>query len=520
VAGKRDLPREVSRKVANADIEEARAFHEITKHSYTSVRTVPHHLDWNNRPMAYKIYPAAGTLALPRDLTLPAVPTFAALAGNALTGPDTPLDLANLTRILFCADGLSRRQRVGGEDYHFRAAASAGALYPVEIYLAAGEVEGLETGLYHYSPADLKLRGLRRGDWRGLIAQAAAMRPSIMEARAVLVMSAIFWRSAWKYRARAFRYCFWDTGTILANLLAATNAEGIKAEVITAFEDARIETLIGAEGDREGVMCIVALGGNAKPATASPEPGPLDLETIPLSAEEVVYDDLVKIQRASRLVSEEEVRSVASVRIDLPATPQAAETIYPPTVRAGAGRGLGETILRRGSTRVFAHEAIGADELATIMAASSIHPHADFPRLSDTYLVVNAVDGMEPGAYYYRRESGAFELIKRGNFRREAGYIALEQWLGADSSVLVCYMADLERVLSAFGNRGYRDAHLEAGILGGRAYLAAYALDRGATGLTFYDDDTTRFFGPHAAGKSPLLMVAIGVPRSRSTREA
>jgi SagB-type dehydrogenase family enzyme len=505
--------------MANADIEAARAFHEITKHSYTSVRSVPHYLDWNNRPLAYKIYPAAGSLALPRDLTLPAIPTFAALAENAPPDPDTPLDLTNLTRILFCADGLTRRRRVSGEDYHFRSAASAGALYPVEIYLAAGEVEGLEAGLYHYSPADLKLRGLRRGDWRGLIARAAAMRPSIMDARAVLVMSAIFWRSTWKYRARAFRYCFWDTGTILANLLAATNAERITTEVITAFEDARIETLIGAEGDREGVMCIVGLGGNAKPAAASPEPGPLDLETIPLSAQEVIYDDLVKIQQASRLVSEEEVRSVASARLELPVAPEAMETIRPPELEADTGRGLGETILTRGSTRIFAHEAIGADELATIMAASSIHPRADFPRLSDTYLVVNAVEGMEPGAYYYRRESGAFELIKRGNFRREAGYIALEQWLGADSSVLICYMADLERVIGSLGNRGYRDAHLEAGVFGGRAYLAAYALDRGATGLTFYDEDTTRFFEPHAARKSPLLMVAIGVPRSRSTQE-
>ena len=517
--------------MANADIEAACVYHEITKHSHTSVRSVPHYLDWNNRPMAYKIYPAAGAVALPRDLALPAIPTFAALAETAPPNPDTSLDIANLTRILFCADGLTRRNRVGGEDYHFRSAASAGALYPVEIYLAAGEVEGLEPGLYHYSPADLKLRGLRRGDWRGLIAQAAAMRPSLMEARAVLVMSAIFWRSAWKYRARAFRYCFWDTGTMLANLLAATKAEGIKTEVITAFEDARIETLIGAEGDREGVMCIVALGGNAKPDAALPEPGPLDLETIPLSAEEVIYDDLVKIQRASRLVSEEEVRSVASAQIDLPTAPQAFHlsprsvvaltSVHesPPSLKANMGRGLGETILTRGSTRVFAHEAIGADELATIMAASSIHPHADFPRLSDTYLVVNAVDGMEPGAYYYRRESGEFELIKRGDFRREAGYLALGQPLGADSSVLICYMADLMRVLGALGNRGYRDAHLEAGILGGRAYLAAYALDRGATGLTFYDDDTTRFFEPHAAGKSPLLMVAIGVPRSRSTQD-
>ena len=64
------------------------------------------------------------------------------------------------------------------------------------------------------------------------------------------------------------------------------------------------------------------------------------------------------------------------------------------------------------------------------------------------------------------------------------------------------------------------DAHLEAGIVGGRAYIAAYALDRGATGLTFYDDDTTKFFEPHATGKSPLLMVAVGVPRSRASAKS
>jgi SagB-type dehydrogenase family enzyme len=148
------------------------------------------------------------------------------------------------------------------------------------------------------------------------------------------------------------------------------------------------------------------------------------------------------------------------------------------------------------------------------MAASSEHPQADFPALTDTYLIVNAVDGMEAGAYYYDRQAHAFELLKPGNFRGEAGYLCLEQPLGMDCSALVVYMADLERALNAFGNRGYGDAHLEAGIHGGRAYLAAYSLERGATGLTFYDDDTTKFFEPHAAGKSPLLMVALG-PRSQ-----
>ena len=132
--------------------------------------------------------------------------------------------------------------------------------------------------------------------------------------------------------------------------------------------------------------------------------------------------------------------------------------------------------------------------------------------MTDTYLIVNAVGGLEPGAYYYSRHRRALELLKAGDLRGNAGYLCLEQPLGAECSALICYMADFDRLLGAMGNRGYRAAQLEAGLHGGRAYLAAYALQRGATGLTFYDDDTVEFFSPHAAGKIPLLMVAIGVP--------
>jgi len=241
----------------------------------------------------------------------------------------------------------------------------------------------------------------------------------------------------------------------------------------------------------------------------------LALESIPLSSREVAYPDLVKIHRESRLVTADEVATVAAAKLDsAPPSSNTSELRFE-TIASEDSTGLGETIIRRGSSRAFAQDAIGAEELATVMAASSEHPQADFPPLTDTYLIVNAADAMEPGAYYYNRQARAFEMLKAGNFRGEAGYLCLEQQLGMDCSALVVYMADLERTLRALGNRGYGDAHLEAGILGGRAYLAAYSLGRGATGLTFYDDDTTKFFEPHAAGKSPLLMVALGIPRSR-----
>jgi len=86
----------------------------------------------------------------------------------------------------------------------------------------------------------------------------------------------------------------------------------------------------------------------------------------------------------------------------------------------------------------------------------------------------------------------------------------LGQEIPADCSVNIYFLADLKKILARFGNRGYRAAQLEAAILGGKVYLAAYAQHLGASGLTFFDDDVTEFFSPHAVGKSVMFLIAIG----------
>jgi SagB-type dehydrogenase family enzyme len=130
--------------------------------------------------------------------------------------------------------------------------------------------------------------------------------------------------------------------------------------------------------------------------------------------------------------------------------------------------------------------------------------------LNDPYLIINAVDGLSAGAYVFRRDRDALELLRPGNFRREAGYLGLMQEIPADASVDVFFLTNLPAIAERFGNRGYRAAQLEAGIIGGKLYLAAYAQRLGASGLTFFDDDVTRFFSPHAVGKSVMFLVALG----------
>ncbi len=179
-----------------------------------------------------------------------------------------------------------------------------------------------------------------------------------------------------------------------------------------------------------------------------------------------------------------------------------------------------DVITRRGSTREFSRESITFAELSTMLDRATRGILTDFLGLEDEslnelYLIVHAVEGLPAGAYVYRRQQHALELLKEGDFRRDAGHLGLGQEIPADCSVNIYFLADLNRALERFGNRGYRAAQLEAAIMGGKIYLAAYAQRLGASGLTFFDDDVTEFFSPDAAGKSVMFLVAVGKSAKR-----
>jgi SagB-type dehydrogenase family enzyme len=174
-----------------------------------------------------------------------------------------------------------------------------------------------------------------------------------------------------------------------------------------------------------------------------------------------------------------------------------------------------QVILRRGSSRKFAHSSITLKQLSTLLDRATRGIPADFldpmgSQLNHLYLILHAVEGLASGAYVYQRNRGLLECLRQGNFRTQAGYLGLEQDLPADAAVDIFFLADLGLILQRFGNRGYRAVQLEAGIIGGKVYLAAYAQHLGASGLTFYDDDVIRFFSPHAEGKSAIFLVAVG----------
>ena len=506
----------------NDEIDRARRYHRLTAHSPESVRRDRHRLDWVNQPAPFKVYPDLPVVPLPREVPPPPRDTLAALSGP-LAAP-VPLDRDRLATLLFHAAGVTRtKQYAGGETTYYRAAPSTGALYQTEAYVVAGAVDGLDPGVYHFSPGDFALRRLRAGDFRGALATAAA-DDGLAAAPAAVVLTAIYWRNTWKYQARGYRHLFWDSGTLLSQLLAAARALDTPARVVTGFVDGEVNALLGLDAAREGALEIAPLGGPGPGAGPSPPVVSLAPAVIPLSAREVDYPLLVEAYADSSLAGEAGVlawreRAAALRGADGPPAPGGARLVPLPAPRAAAGRSLGDTVLARGSTREFSGEAIGAEALATALHHATRGLEADVPAgLVDLYLTVHAVEGVPPGAYVYHPGLHALEALKAGDVREEAAFLCLEQPLGGMSSATVFFLADLDRVLGALGNRGYRVANLEAGVIGGRLYLGAYAQRFGATGLTFYDDLVVGFFSPHARGKAALFVTALGRSVRRPAR--
>jgi SagB-type dehydrogenase family enzyme len=509
----------------NRRVEAAWAYHEGTKHSYQSIRRGDHSLDFSNQPLPFKIYRALPPLPLPREIlpvTMPALSAVAALPSGDEGGRSPGLE--SLATLLYLSAGIIRERRGPGWSIQFRAASCTGALYHIDLYLVCGELPGLPAGVYQFGPQDFALRRLRAGDYRAVLTRATAGETAVAAAPATLIATSTFWRNAWKYQTRAYRHAFWDAGTILANLLAAAAGLALPARLVLGFVDEAVNALIGVDGEREAALGLVALGRTAAgPAEDAPPVAPLRLETVPLSRFAVDDPAIRAMHAASCLVSEAEV---ATWRGAAPSgdPPQASGTTVPlrPLTEAGAPRdSLTEVIRRRGSTRTFAREPIALAELSTALERATCGVPADCleppgSTLNALYLIVHAVDDLAPGAYLYHRPEGALERLREGDFRSAAGYLGLEQALPADACVNVYCLADLHPILARFGNRGYRAAQLEGGILGGKLYLGAYAQRLGATGLTFYDDEVTRFFSPQAAGKSVMFLTALGRPLRRA----
>jgi SagB-type dehydrogenase family enzyme len=511
-------------------------YHERTKHSPRGVRENDFRLDFDNKPRPYKVYEDLPSVPLAPRVRAPSVPALAAVA-DPRGGPDPEAashpDLGDVSALCYYAAGITKTIERRGRTHRFRAAACTGALYHVDLYLVTGDLgdseEGdggdrgtLDAGVYHFDPATYSLDVLRRGDYRGVLADATA-HDAVRDAPLSVVTTSTWWRNALKYRARTFRHAFWDSGTVLANLLATANALDLPTEVVLGFADDPVARLLGLDVEHESPLEVVPVGIDA-PAPSAPDVDPIYPSTVPLSDHEVEYPLIYEAWDAGVLPdggTAADWRDAGDEPIGR-RDPGDGDRIPLDPVDHGtaSARPLSRTITRRGSCRDYERESVSFRAFSTVLdravrglpidARGDAAPPLQFV---DPYLVVNGVEGLPSGAYHYHAGAGELERLRDGEFREEAAHLALDQRLGGDAAASVYFTTDLDAVVEQFGDRGYRLAGFEAAATAGRLYLATYAhRTLGGTGLTFYDDAVTDFFAPRADGQTPTFLYTLGRP--------
>jgi SagB-type dehydrogenase family enzyme len=536
----------VQYKIVNYDIKYALDYHEATKHSEISIKLSRHSLDWNNKPRPFKIYTKLPSIFLPSDFSEPhidaitcikTVKTINSMTADATNTTNPQLDIRKLAEILFFSAGITREMKYMYGSYYMRAAPATGALYPIELYIVCQDIPGLNAGVYHFCPGDFTLTELRSGDYKAELATAAGDSKNIMTSPITIVFTSIAWRNAWKYEARSYRHWFWDSGVIAANLTATAASSHLQPFLILGFVDDTVNHLLYLDDKKEATIAMAAIGVDlAKHSAVSQQRKEINSlplpEILPLSKKgEVDYPEIWKMHRASYLSDSEEVKHWINCGTELKKEESVQSEIldsrplYPaePSSQSSLGHSLGEVILLRGSSRKFAKSPISFRQLSTILESSTRGVPLDFlvenqgktagttATTIDIYMIVNEVEGLQRGGYFFNRSTSSIEQLKSKVPRDMSGYLCLGQPLFSDASVVFFLMTDLPAVLRTCGNRGYRASQFEAGILAGKIYLSAYAQQLGASGSTFFDDAVTEFFSPHAKDKSTMIAVGAGV---------
>ena len=458
-----------------------REYHEATKHSVESLERSPHFLDWDNMPHPFRHYEGVPVLDLPAD------------PPSADDGPSF------LSQLLFYSAAISASKRVPstGFRYALRVNPSSGNLHPTEFHFVTRGLKDWPDGLYHYRPSSHMAEQRAIGDFTSELAG--------IDAPVVFVLTSIAWREAWKYRDRAYRYCLHDMGHAWQSLEMSARDRGFESFAKGNFPDDGVAQVCKLNED-EWPMLLVGLNGESIPVR-KPHAGEriwYGGKANQLSDQVVPYPLIDKIHTAMKLLGGGEIEPAASGsgEIRLPAAAVGTRTF------GEVARGRRSALDFAGGTR-----SMSLAQLSAILNGTTKPFFADFAaaRFVQLYLYVHRVDGLEPGVYRYWPERGELERIKAGDQRVAAAGLSLRQELAGNACVAFSMIADLERATRAYGNRGYRYAHFEAGAIGQRMYIAAERLGLQATGIgAFFDDQVHRYLGITPDQGQVIYHFAIG----------
>lgn len=499
-------------------------YHEESKHRLAHYAPGPGRLDWANQPDPFRTYKGAERVLLPLGAEKLELRYRELRAGRRGAPRTFDRDSAGLLFELSLA--VSAWKAAGGTRWALRTNPSSGNLHPTEGYLVSGELPGLQAGVYHYVSRDHAL------ERRARLAEAAP------QGGVLVALTSIYWREAWKYGMRAFRYCEHDCGHAIGALAYAAAALGWRAQFLADPGDATVARITGVEreADRgeaepEAPECLLWISAGAAPPA--------------LDALAAALDRAEWRGRANRLSPEhvewlqiDAVARIAHKPEDSSATPQvrppeeslhSVPALDPPA--APLIRERRSAVALDGKTRIAA-EAFYAMLEATLPGGRP--PWEAWPQAPRVHLAlfVHRVDGLEPGLYLLARDPGALARLKAAlrpewlwrksgpewlplylllphDLREAAKLVSCHQDIAADSCFALGMLADFAGLAEAPWR--YRERFWECGLIGQALYLEAGAGGIAGTGIgCFFDDEMHGLLGVSDASFQSLYHFTAG----------
>jgi len=518
-------------------------YHQATKHSFNRFARSLGYLDWATQPDPFRRYTGAPVLPLPRDSVAGDRPYASLYACE--TAP-VPFDDRSIAELLRCSMGLSAWKQYRQTRWALRVNPSSGNLHPTEAYLVH------RGAVCHYAVREHALE------------QRAQLDPAAWQAfsggrEGVLVaLTSIFWREAWKYGERAFRYCQHDTGHAIAALRLAASMLGWRLTLLPRWSDASLSALLGldrdadfADAEREEPECIaVVTGGDVTPwVSAHPEPlvdaarrASWSGRANRLSAGHVPWPIIDEAAAATRYPGT--MPSNVTPTPSRPANEGHAGGIsrerdsQTRSVNDPRSRPAREVILRRRSAVAFdAQSGLARDYFLSMLAR--LRPGAppwdaiDWPPQVNLVLFIHRVEDTTPGVYAYLRDAAVHDdwraamrpeflwepvadglfLLFPSDVAFTANRISCDQEIAADGFLSLGMIASLEPPLRERGEWFYRRLFWECGMIGQVLYLEAEAAGGRGTGIgCFYDDAVHELLGLSDERWQSLYHFSMGVP--------
>lgn len=518
--------------MSDASASLAQHYHSRTKYDPETLSQKSQALDWAAQPVPFKTYQVGVDIDLKPYLD-----------SETATGLDHADDWMRLSRLLINAYGLTAKfPTATGQMFYLRSSPSAGGLYPAELYLVSRGTKLLPAGLYNYQARTHSLwRYWDDHNW-GALQRACFWHPSLEATQMALVVTGVFYRSAWRYQDRAYRRICLDIGHLLGNLELASALTDYRPHLIASFADQAMADLLYIDPDEEGVMAVLPLADLLAVEQNLSYTKPVFAARSHTDIPAVADGQLLHYFHQSTAIEAEANPPKWPLRHkagDTDANNRLEDKYnFPFCLRVTAQTSaiawgdhlshLETTILKRRSTRQYSGAPIAFEALKQLLdftyqpyhyRSQGLDGDPDYCDLGllQTFLVVSGVEGLDAGCYYYAPRSQELRQVRFKQFRQELHYLCLGQDLGRDAAVVLFHTADLKAATAAYGDRVYRYLHMDAGHLGQRLNLAAIALNLGVSGIGgFFDDQVNDVLGI-PDDEAVVYITTLGQPARRNS---